>query len=57
MIIPHYSETPPSYKSYKNDKFKRHKDKLKKQVQQIKECSLREDDKKKLFAELKNLIP
>lgn len=57
MMITHYSEMPPPYKSYKHDKFKRHKDKLKKQIQQIKECSLKEEDKIKLYSELKKLIP
>ena len=57
MLITHYSEQPPPYKSYKHDKFERHKDKLKKQIQQIKECSLREEDKIKLYSELKKLIP
>lgn len=57
MMLPYHTEKPLSYKSYKHDKFERHKDKLKNQIRQIRECSLREDDKIELYSELKKLIP
>lgn len=54
--MPWGSETVPSYSSYKNDKFTRHLDKLKKQLRQIDDCSLKDDDKKKLKAKLIELL-
>lgn len=50
------SSPPPTYKSYKNEKFTRHIDKIKKQIQQINECSLRADDKILLKKQLIKLI-
>ncbi len=56
MNIPDYTQSPPSYKAYKNDKFTRHMDKLKKQIQQINECSLKAEDKAELKKQLIKLI-
>lgn len=49
MIVPHiYFEPVESYKSYKNRSFTKHVDKIRNQLRQIKECSLKDDDKKNL---------
>jgi hypothetical protein len=45
-----------SYKSYKNRAFSKHIDKIKNQIRQIKDCSLKPEDKSKLKAELIKIL-
>ncbi len=46
----------PSYKEYRNSKFTKHTDKIKNQMIQIKSCSLKQEDKKKLMQQLEQII-
>lgn len=47
---------PESYKSYKNRTVTKHKDKIKNQLQQIKSCSLKQEDKDKLIKSISDDI-
>lgn len=49
-------EPLPSYKGYKNKVFDRHLHKMKDTCQQIRECSLKADDKIKLKQLLTDLL-
>ena len=42
----------PSYKQYKNQKFQKHLDKIKNQIRQIKDCSLKDADKQRIFQQI-----
>jgi hypothetical protein len=46
----------PNYKDYRNRTISKHLDRIKNQLRQIKDCSLRPEDKKKLVEELKAII-
>jgi len=51
MIVPSaYFEPIESYKSYKNRSFTKHVDKIRNQLRQIKDCSLKGEDKRKLIS-------
>lgn len=43
------NEVHEKYKDYSNRIFERHKNKLKDTIQQIKQCSLKKEDKKSLI--------
>lgn len=49
-------EVPQSYKQYKNAKFAKHKDLLNKSLRQIKDCSLKTEDKARLCCELAEIL-
>lgn len=51
-MIPHQSERPETYKSYKKKYFGKHIYKAENQFGQIKQCSLNVDDKKKLIDDI-----
>lgn len=42
----------PEYPAYRNSKFLKHKEKFVHQLRQIRECSLKPEDKKKLITQL-----
>jgi len=47
---------PEKYSDYKNRVFSKHLDKIKNQMRQIRECSLKGDDKAKLKKELLKIL-
>ncbi len=47
---------PEKYSDYRNRNFQKHKEKLTNQLRQIKECSLKEEDKKRLMIILENIL-
>ncbi len=51
-----FGTQPESYKSYKNRTFKKHTDKMTNQLNQIKNCSLKESDKKDLKKKLLEIL-
>ena len=58
MLIAAYYEEIPKYKDYKNRTVAKHIDKIKNQLRQIKDCSLKQDDKvalKKVMSDLINM--
>jgi hypothetical protein len=50
------SPPPQSYKSYKNQKFTKHTDLLKNSLRQIRDCSLKQEDKAKLLVVLAEVL-
>lgn len=56
MLMTMYDETPPSYKSYRAEKFNKTKEKVRLILSGIDQLSLREDDKKILIKEIKLLV-
>lgn len=56
MIIPNWNEEPMPYKKYKHDKFEKHTWKLKAQISQINDSSLKPEDKKKLKQDLLDIL-
>lgn len=48
--------TPRPYSGYKNAKFTKHSDILKNSIRQIKDCSLKEEDKKRLLLLLSEIL-
>lgn len=57
MLAFAYSDTPPEkYTDYRNRVFDKHLNKIKNQLAQIRQCSLRQEDKVKLKQQLLSLI-
>lgn len=52
MLEVGYDYKPEPYAAYRNRTMTKHRDKIDNQLRQIKECSLRPEDKKKLMNEL-----
>lgn len=55
-MIPMHGEKPASYKQYKNQKFTKHTDLLKNSLRQIKDCSLKTEDKAALVVLLSEIL-
>lgn len=51
-----FDEKPKSYKSYKNDSFTKRKNDLSNMLSRIKQCSLKEEDKKTLMKQLAEIM-
>jgi len=49
-------DKPQGYKEYKNAKFTKHTDILKNSLRQIKDCSLKTEDKAKLVVKLSEIL-
>lgn len=56
MLIGDHNEPTKSYKEYKNAKFTKHTDILKNSLRQIKDCSLKVEDKAKLVVKLSEIL-
>jgi hypothetical protein len=57
MLYTTYSEFPiETYKSYHNRTVKKHLDKITNQLRQIKDCSLKSEDKRKLLEQMREEI-
>lgn len=57
MLYTGFGDTPPQpYKGYKNQKFTKHTDLLKNQLRQIKDCSLKQEDKARLLVQLADIL-
>lgn len=56
MHIAGYYETPPSYKSYKAEKFEKYKSRINALCQGVNESSLKTEDKEKLYKEMQTII-
>lgn len=57
MLIPYNYSTPPEkYKDYKNRTIQKQVDKLDKQLNGIKQCHLKPEDKNKLRAKMLELL-
>ena len=56
MLISDISDKPEPYSSYKNRVFSKHIDKLNNQLRQIKDCSLRPEDKARLKTMLREIL-
>jgi hypothetical protein len=56
MLCPGTDYIPEKYSDYRNRVFSKHKDKLINQLRQIKECSLKSEDKAKLKTELRKIL-
>ena len=50
------SPKPEKYSEYRNRVFSKHKEKLNNMLRQIKECSLKQEDKARLKAELLKIL-
>lgn len=56
ICTPTYDYPVEKYKDYKNRTFNKHLDKIKNQIQQIKSCSLKGEDKIKLKEQILQLL-
>jgi hypothetical protein len=56
MLWTGYDFPIEKYKDYRNRTVKKHLDKIKNQLRQIKDCSLKAEDKNKLIQQLSEII-
>jgi len=56
MMFPDINTPPPSYKSYKNARFEKYKSRIDSLCHGVRETSLKDDDKKKLYKEMQTII-
>lgn len=56
MILNPYDDPPISYKEYKNRAVTKHQEKVKNQLRQISDCSLKPEDKERLKKSMIEMI-
>jgi hypothetical protein len=56
MMCPDYKEKVPSYKSYSAEKFHKALERTRALVQSVNDSSLKDDDKRKLLKQMREVI-